>query len=48
MFIVLEMDNGGVDVENFVFNSATQALSAFIQVYNFIICMVLNINKTIL
>lgn len=30
--MVLEMEDGGVDVENFVFNSAYQAVFAFLQV----------------
>lgn len=33
--MVLEMEDGGIDVESFVFNSASQALSAFLQVYYF-------------
>jgi len=33
MFMILEMEDGGVDVESFVFNSASQSLYAFIQVY---------------
>lgn len=33
IFMVLEMEDGGIDVESFVFNSASQALIAFIQVY---------------
>lgn len=32
MFIILEMENAGIDVERFLFNSASQALSAFLQV----------------
>lgn len=32
-FMVLEMENGGVDMESYVFNSASQALYAFLQVY---------------
>jgi len=34
-FMILEMENGGIDVENFIFNSADQSLFAFLQVcYN--------------
>lgn len=32
MFMVLEMEDGGIDVETFLFNSASQALFAFLQV----------------
>lgn len=32
MFVVLEMEDGGIDVESFVFNSAYQSLFAFLQV----------------
>jgi len=34
MFMVLEMEDGGIDVESFVFNTAYQALFAFLQVRN--------------
>jgi len=35
IFMILEMENGGIDVENFIFNSADQSLFAFLQVcYN--------------
>lgn len=30
--MILEMENGGIDVENFIFNSADQSLFAFLQV----------------
>lgn len=37
-FMILEMENGGIDVENFIFNSADQSLFAFLQVcYNIIL-----------
>lgn len=32
MFMILEMEDGGIDVENYLFNSAYQALFAFLQV----------------
>lgn len=32
IFMILEMEDGGTDVEEYVFNSANQALFAFIQV----------------
>lgn len=32
MFMILEMENGGIDVENFIFNSAHQSLFAFLQI----------------
>lgn len=32
IFMILEMENGGIDVENFIFNSADQSLFAFLQV----------------
>lgn len=32
MFMILEMEDGGIDVERFVFNSAHQSLLAFLQV----------------
>eukprot|EP00102_Acyrthosiphon_pisum_P021946 XP_016659156.1 PREDICTED: uncharacterized protein LOC100159679 isoform X2 [Acyrthosiphon pisum] len=32
MFMILEMENGGIDVESFVFNSADQSLFAFLQI----------------
>lgn len=32
MFMVLEMEDGGIDVECYLFNSAYQALFAFLQV----------------
>ncbi|XP_015372211.1 PREDICTED: uncharacterized protein LOC107167591 [Diuraphis noxia] len=31
-FMILEMENGGTDVENFIFNSADQSLFAFLQI----------------
>jgi len=35
MFMILEMENCGIDVENFIFSSADQSLFAFLQVsYN--------------
>lgn len=35
IFMILEMENGGIDVESFIFNSADQSLFAFLQVcYN--------------
>lgn len=34
MFMVLEMEDGGIDVDSFVFSSAYQALFAFLQVCN--------------
>lgn len=30
--MILEMENGGIDVESFIFNSADQSLFAFLQV----------------
>lgn len=35
MFIVMEMENGGIDVEHFLFNSAYQSLYAFLQVCDY-------------
>ncbi|XP_026806781.1 uncharacterized protein LOC113549599 isoform X1 [Rhopalosiphum maidis] len=32
IFMILEMENGGIDVENFIFNSADQSLFAFLQI----------------
>lgn len=32
LFMILEMEDGGNDLENFVFNSAHQAVFAFLQV----------------
>lgn len=32
LYIVLEMVDGGIDVETFIFNSAYQSLFAFLQV----------------
>ncbi|XP_025193755.1 protein PF14_0175 [Melanaphis sacchari] len=32
IFMILEMENGGNDVENFIFNSADQSLFAFLQI----------------
>lgn len=46
MFMILQMEDGGIDVESFVFNSAYQALFAFLQVYavlmySLILCLLL-------
>ncbi|KAL4113584.1 hypothetical protein QTP88_017190 [Uroleucon formosanum] len=32
IFMILEMENGGIDVESFIFNSADQSLFAFLQI----------------
>lgn len=36
LYIVLELANGGKDLEAFVFNSAEQSLSVFVQVIIFL------------